>query len=143
MWPRDGALVAYALDLAGQPDVTRNFYNFCKDVLLPEGYLLHKYNPDKSLGSSWHPWADGDGQSAAPHPGRRNGSGPVGLVGALQAVQGRGVHPGPVRPAHPPRRAVHDPATASRTPICPRPPTICGKSGTASTRSPSPPSGPA
>ena len=66
MWPRDGALVAYALDLAGQPDITRNFYEFCKDVLLPEGCLLHKYNPDKSLGSSWHPWTDGEGQMQLP-----------------------------------------------------------------------------
>ncbi|MGO8671335.1 MAG: glycoside hydrolase family 15 protein [Capsulimonadaceae bacterium] len=66
MWPRDGALVAFALDMAGQPDVTRNFYEFCKDVLLPEGCLLHKYNPDKSLGSSWHPWADQDGNPQLP-----------------------------------------------------------------------------
>ncbi len=66
MWPRDGALVAYALDLAGQPEVARNFYEFCRDVLLPEGYLLHKYNPDKSLGSSWHPWADGEGNTQLP-----------------------------------------------------------------------------
>ena len=66
MWPRDGALVAYALDLAGQPEVTRNFYQFCKDVLLPEGCLLHKYNPDKSLGSSWHPWADAEGHAQLP-----------------------------------------------------------------------------
>lgn len=66
MWPRDGALVAYALDLAGQPDVTRPFYQFCRDVMLPEGYLLHKYNPDKSLGSSWHPWADKDGHFQLP-----------------------------------------------------------------------------
>jgi GH15 family glucan-1,4-alpha-glucosidase len=66
MWPRDGALVAYALDLAGQPDVARNFYVFCKDLLTREGYLLHKYNPDGSLGSSWHPWVDGDGNMQLP-----------------------------------------------------------------------------
>ena len=66
MWPRDGALVAYALDLAGQPEVTRPFYEFCKDVLLPEGFLLHKYNPDKSLGSSWHPWTDAAGRPQLP-----------------------------------------------------------------------------
>ncbi|MBV9850121.1 MAG: glycoside hydrolase family 15 protein, partial [Armatimonadetes bacterium] len=66
MWPRDGALVAYALDLAGQPEVTRNFFQFCKDVLLPEGCLLHKYNPDKSLGSSWHPWSDAEGNPQLP-----------------------------------------------------------------------------
>jgi GH15 family glucan-1,4-alpha-glucosidase len=66
MWPRDGALVAYSLDLAGQQDVTRPFYQFCKDVMLPEGCLLHKYNPDKSLGSSWHPWTDREGHSQLP-----------------------------------------------------------------------------
>ncbi|HEV8539999.1 MAG TPA: glycoside hydrolase family 15 protein [Nitrospiraceae bacterium] len=56
MWPRDGSLVAHALDLAGYLDITRNFFNFCRDVLSKEGYLLHKYNPDKTLASSWHPW---------------------------------------------------------------------------------------
>lgn len=56
MWPRDGALVAYALDRAGYPELTTSFYRFCRDVLTDEGYLLHKYNPDGSLGSSWHPW---------------------------------------------------------------------------------------
>ncbi|WP_227764970.1 glycoside hydrolase family 15 protein [Zhaonella formicivorans] len=56
MWPRDGALVAHALDKAGYPEVTTSFYRFCRKVLTEEGYLLHKYNPDGSLGSSWHPW---------------------------------------------------------------------------------------
>jgi len=57
MWPRDGALTAHALDLAGYFDLTRSFYTFCRDVLTKEGYLLHKYNPDKTLASRWHPWA--------------------------------------------------------------------------------------
>jgi GH15 family glucan-1,4-alpha-glucosidase len=56
VWPRDGALVAHALDLAGYPETTRKFFTFCADVLTPGGYLLHKYNPDRSLASSWHPW---------------------------------------------------------------------------------------
>jgi oligosaccharide amylase len=56
MWPRDGALVAYALDKAGYTVLTQNFFQFCADVITPEGYLLHKYNPDKTPGSSWHPW---------------------------------------------------------------------------------------
>jgi GH15 family glucan-1,4-alpha-glucosidase len=61
MWPRDGALVAHALDLAGYPELTEKFFEFCaslmpKPTYYPEGYLLHKYNPDGSLGSSWHPW---------------------------------------------------------------------------------------
>jgi GH15 family glucan-1,4-alpha-glucosidase len=56
VWPRDGALVSHALDMAGYPDLTRKFFQFCADVITPQGYLLHKYNPNKSLASSWHPW---------------------------------------------------------------------------------------
>jgi GH15 family glucan-1,4-alpha-glucosidase len=36
--------------------VTRRFFEFCHRVITKEGYLLHKYNPDRSLASSWHPW---------------------------------------------------------------------------------------
>ena len=56
VWPRDGALVAHALDLAGYPELSMKFFTFCADVITPGGYLLHKYNPDRSLASSWHPW---------------------------------------------------------------------------------------
>jgi GH15 family glucan-1,4-alpha-glucosidase len=56
MWPRDGALVAYALSKAGYRDSSQRFFAFCAEVIKKEGYLLHKYNPDKSLASSWHPW---------------------------------------------------------------------------------------
>ena len=56
MWPRDGAMVCHALDLAGFSDITRRFYTLCRDVLTKEGYLLHKYNPDGTPASSWHPW---------------------------------------------------------------------------------------
>jgi glucoamylase len=61
MWPRDGALTAYALDRAGYHEVTRRFFDLCLDIISKGkesvgGYFLHKYNPDGSLGSSWHPW---------------------------------------------------------------------------------------
>ena len=56
MWPRDGALVASALIDAGYSEVTRRFFDFCHRVITGEGYLLHKYNPDGSLASSWHAW---------------------------------------------------------------------------------------
>jgi GH15 family glucan-1,4-alpha-glucosidase len=56
LWPRDGALVAHAVAMAGFIDIPRNFYNFCARILTREGYLLHKYNPDGTLASSWHPW---------------------------------------------------------------------------------------
>ncbi|MDA0802938.1 MAG: glycoside hydrolase family 15 protein [Planctomycetota bacterium] len=56
MWPRDGALVAFALTLSGQSDLCRRFFSFCARVISPDGYFLHKYNPTGTLASSWHPW---------------------------------------------------------------------------------------
>jgi GH15 family glucan-1,4-alpha-glucosidase len=56
VWPRDGALVANALDLAGYPVPAENFYRFVARIIGQEGYLLHKYNPDGTPASSWHPW---------------------------------------------------------------------------------------
>lgn len=56
VWPRDGALVADALDLAGFPDIARWFYGFCAKTITEDGYFYHKYNPDGSPASSWHPW---------------------------------------------------------------------------------------
>jgi len=65
LWPRDGALVCHALDLAGYPEVTRRFYTLCNDLLTKEGYFLHKYNPDGTPASSWHPWVV-DGKQRLP-----------------------------------------------------------------------------
>jgi GH15 family glucan-1,4-alpha-glucosidase len=59
MWPRDGALAARALDRAGYSDVTRTIYQFCATTITRAGYFLHKYRPDGSPGSSWHPWGLG------------------------------------------------------------------------------------
>ncbi|MEW6522654.1 MAG: glycoside hydrolase family 15 protein [Bacillota bacterium] len=56
IWPRDGALVAQAMDLAGYPHVARDFFGFCRRAITRGGYFWHKYNPDASMGSSWHPW---------------------------------------------------------------------------------------
>lgn len=56
IWPRDGALVANALDMAGYPMPAQRFYEFCNAVIERDGYFLHKYNPDGTLASSWHPW---------------------------------------------------------------------------------------
>ncbi|HEX7010958.1 MAG TPA: glycoside hydrolase family 15 protein [Phycisphaeraceae bacterium] len=56
LWPRDGAFVADALDAAGFPDVARSFFSLCARIITDDGYFLHKYNPDGSLASSWHPW---------------------------------------------------------------------------------------
>lgn len=56
MWPRDGAVSAIALDKAGDYNVAKRFFEFCDEVITQDGYFMHKYRPDKSLGSSWHPW---------------------------------------------------------------------------------------
>ncbi|WP_312114089.1 glycoside hydrolase family 15 protein [Brevibacillus reuszeri] len=63
MWPRDGALIASAMAQAGYTGVVAPFFRFCAEALNNEGYLLHKYNPDGSVGSSWHPYiVDGEVQ---------------------------------------------------------------------------------
>lgn len=56
MWPRDGAISAMALDKAGDEYVPKRFFEFCGHIITDQGYFMHKYLPDKSLGSSWHPW---------------------------------------------------------------------------------------
>lgn len=65
VWPRDACFTAQTFDLLGFYDVSKKFYSFANDVLTEEGYVLHKYQPDHSLGSSWHPWVkDGKRQLA-------------------------------------------------------------------------------
>ncbi|NTZ19889.1 glycoside hydrolase family 15 protein [Paenibacillus sp. JMULE4] len=59
MWPRDGALIAYAMTMAGYQGMITPFFHFCANSLSPEGYLHHKYNPDGTVGSSWHPYLNG------------------------------------------------------------------------------------
>lgn len=58
MWPRDGALSAVALDKAGDYNISKRFFEFSNDVITNDGYFMHKYRPDKSLGSSWHSWVN-------------------------------------------------------------------------------------
>jgi len=57
VWPRDGALVGMAMDLAGRRHVAEHFFEFCLDLVSPsQPFYLHKYSPDGSLGATWHPW---------------------------------------------------------------------------------------
>ncbi|HSS60364.1 MAG TPA: glycoside hydrolase family 15 protein [Candidatus Limnocylindrales bacterium] len=65
-WPRDGAIVANALDRSGHEDVTRTFFNFCQMALVEEGFFLHKYTPYGQPGSSWLPWIDSHGERTLP-----------------------------------------------------------------------------
>lgn len=56
LWPRDGAIIAHALDLAGYAMPARKFFEFCGEIIGRDGYFLHKYTPEGALASSWHPW---------------------------------------------------------------------------------------
>lgn len=58
VWPRDGAVVALAFDIAGYPEVSRMFFQFCDKTINEGGYFNHKYSPDGSIGSSWHAMVD-------------------------------------------------------------------------------------
>ncbi|MGE5372638.1 MAG: glycoside hydrolase family 15 protein [Solirubrobacterales bacterium] len=55
LWPRDAALIARSLDQAGYPEEARRIYKFCATVIEPEGFFLQRYNPDGSVGATWHP----------------------------------------------------------------------------------------
>lgn len=56
IWPRDGSYIASAFSLVGDFPASRRFFEFCAKAVTEDGYLMHKYRPDGSLGSSWHGW---------------------------------------------------------------------------------------
>ncbi len=55
-WPRDAGYTTLAFLRAGHTASAARQHAFWEEVITDEGYLLHKYRPDRSLGSSWHPW---------------------------------------------------------------------------------------
>ncbi len=54
-WPRDAAYALLPLIRLGQYDEAKRFFDFARDTLHRDGYLMHKYQPDKTIGSTWHP----------------------------------------------------------------------------------------
>lgn len=66
VWPRDAALAAEVMTRAGYTELVKPFFDFAEEAIEPEGYLLHKYNPDGSLGSSWHAWINEEGEKRLP-----------------------------------------------------------------------------
>lgn len=55
VWPRDGALTILPLIKLGYTSEPRKFLEFSIDTMHPRGYMRHKYQPDKAIGSTWHP----------------------------------------------------------------------------------------
>ncbi|MEK6923770.1 MAG: glycoside hydrolase family 15 protein [Candidatus Micrarchaeota archaeon] len=66
VWPRDACLVAAAFLEAGYPKFGRKLLEFLSCVPRVEGAFLHKYCVDRSVGSSWHAWADAHGKPQLP-----------------------------------------------------------------------------
>ncbi len=59
VWPRDGAYAMWPLIRLGYKEEPKAFFKFCADIINPEGYLMHKYQPDRAIGSTWHPLVHG------------------------------------------------------------------------------------
>jgi GH15 family glucan-1,4-alpha-glucosidase len=65
VWPRDGAYAMWPLIRLGYTEEPKAFFRFCRDILTPGGYLMHKYQPDRAIGSTWHPLMHNDRKELA------------------------------------------------------------------------------
>ena len=70
-WPRDGSLVAMAMDNAGYTSIARAYLSFCAQVVtqssnLEHAYMLQKYLPNGAVASNVIPWIDDDGSPSLP-----------------------------------------------------------------------------
>ncbi len=54
-WPRDAAYAVWPLIRLGIFEEARRFFEFARSTMHHDGYLMHKYQPDRSIGSTWHP----------------------------------------------------------------------------------------
>ena len=59
VWPRDAAFAMWPLIRLGYREEPRKLFEFCRDILTTDGYLMHKYQPDRAIGSTWHPLVHG------------------------------------------------------------------------------------
>lgn len=55
VWPRDAYYALLPFVKLGYDDEALRFLNFLQKSMHPRGYLHHKYQPDGSIGSTWHP----------------------------------------------------------------------------------------
>lgn len=58
-WPRDAAYALWPLIRLGHFEEAKTFFDFARDTMHKDGYLMHKYQPDRSIGSTWHPLVHG------------------------------------------------------------------------------------
>jgi GH15 family glucan-1,4-alpha-glucosidase len=58
-WPRDAAYALWPLIRLGHYEEAKHFFDFARDTMHRDGYLMHKYQPDRAIGSTWHPLLHG------------------------------------------------------------------------------------
>lgn len=58
-WPRDAAYALWPLIRLGHFEEARQYFDFARDTMHKDGYLMHKYQPDRAIGSTWHPLVHG------------------------------------------------------------------------------------
>lgn len=54
-WPRDACYALWPLIKLGYKAEAKRFFEFSRDTINANGYMMHKYQPDRSIGSTWHP----------------------------------------------------------------------------------------
>lgn len=58
-WPRDASYALWPLIRLGHFEEAKRFFEFARDTMHKDGYLMHKYQPDRAIGSTWHPLVHG------------------------------------------------------------------------------------
>jgi GH15 family glucan-1,4-alpha-glucosidase len=58
-WPRDAAYAVWPLIRLGHFEEAKKFFDFARDTMHRDGYLMHKFQPDRAIGSTWHPMLHG------------------------------------------------------------------------------------
>jgi GH15 family glucan-1,4-alpha-glucosidase len=58
-WPRDAMYALWPLVRLGHFKEAKVFLDFARDTMHKDGYLMHKYQPDRAIGSTWHPLVHG------------------------------------------------------------------------------------
>jgi len=58
-WPRDAAYALWPMIRLGHFSEAKAFFDFARDTMHKDGYLMHKYQPDRAVGSTWHPLIHG------------------------------------------------------------------------------------
>jgi glucoamylase len=66
LWHRDGSYAVSALDELGYSSISEKFFKLSAELIEPDGFFLHNYNPSGHLGTSWHPWIDPAGNPQLP-----------------------------------------------------------------------------